>query len=311
MTEEERITFGFNVYCWGEQYQDALLIDCILPLFSRLTADCDAHRLWFDRATLRGPHIFGLVTVPVRHQENARDLIRVKLERFLCERPSQRQLTAQELNASHLDAGGKSLCDADLEDGIGANNSFKVFIHEGPDTRYPFFLWKEDNLFWRITAGLTMFILRQLAAGVKKNRLALVALIAFDKVFFEDSGEAKQYWTYHLSTLIPRLDVSRLGSSHVQAMLGHTISEEGFAQILQWRNGHVEDEMADSFTEIEEFFRDLQPVVGKAAGSARSVARELLHVLLKQLGISTLRQIPIIFSLLALSTDVQVPVGHR
>jgi hypothetical protein len=314
MKDIQASTLGFNVYCWGEQYQDALLADCILPLFSRLKTGCDVQRLWYDRATLRGPHIFGLATVPACRHVEIMELIHTQLMRSIDEQPSRQRLTAGELNVLHLDAGGKALCDADLEDGMAANNTFRVFVHTGPDARYPFSLWKDNELFWRISAQLAMFTLRQVAArkpAVQKISVALVALLAFDKVFFERSKEATKYWTYHISTLIPNLDVKRLAPSHIRAVLGHTISPKDFARISEWRCGRMEGGLADQSCDLEECFRELQSVVGELVGKARTAARELLHVLLKQLGVSTMRQIPLIFSLLAMKMDVQAPGGDK
>ena len=40
--------------------------------------------------------------------------------------------------------------------------------------------------------------------------MALHALVAFDNAFFEHGEEAQEYWNFHVKTLLPNLDVSRL-----------------------------------------------------------------------------------------------------
>ena len=134
LAESGTITLGFNAYWWGESYQDALLAKAILPLFQQLIAECGLSRLWYDRATLRGPHIFALMTVPVELEKQAQALMLAALTKARNDQPSRYQISSQELQALHLDAGDKALCDADHEDGLAANNTFAIFVHRDADT---------------------------------------------------------------------------------------------------------------------------------------------------------------------------------
>jgi len=88
------------------------------------------------------------------------------------------------------------------------------------------------------------------------------------------------------------------------------MSPESLALIREWHGGHPEKDLGSDYAELKECFRQLHFLLGALAGRSRSAARELLHVLLKQLGISTLRQIPMIFSLLSLSYETREPAGH-
>jgi|SRR5947209_6196498 len=297
------VTIGFNAYYWGEQEQNFLLAKGIGPLLREADARWNPVRLWYDRSTMRGPHIFGLLTVGRQNALAVQELLRSGISGFMKKHPSTHYLSKEKMAAFHKDASGKAFCADDLRDEMAGNNELLVFVHEDAEQHYPFSLCCDSRaeVFWLACKDLAFWTLLQLDSSQPPDLAAIQLLLACDYLLLGNEEWKKEYWSYHISTLIPHLDYRRMSSEHVNAILDRLVSPDSLARIAEWKQqmSHAAD-IAQPVQELLRTVSRLRPFISQPATRDQAMLRELIHVGLKQLGIYIVRQIPMIFTMAAL-----------
>ena len=302
-TKNEFVTIGFNAYYWGEQEQNFLLAKCIGPLLRESDARWSPARLWYDRGTMRGPHIFGLLTVRGEDALKLQELLRSGISGFMEQHPSTHYLSGEQIAAFHKDAGGKAFCADDLREEMAGNNQLLVFVHEDAEQRYPFRLCCDSRAkaFWLACKNLAFWTLLRLDSSQPPELAAIHLLLACDYLLLGNQEWKKEYWSFHISTLIPHLDYRRMSSEHVNAIVDRLVSPESVARIAGWKQqmSHAAD-VAQPIQELLRMVSLLRPIISQPVARDQAMLREIIHVGLKQLGIYIVRQIPMIFTMAAL-----------
>ena len=308
----ECVTLGLNAYYWGDQEQDFLLAEGIGPILREADQRWDLARMWYDRGTMRGPHIFCLVTARSDQAAAAMEFLQTKIAGFIQRHPSNCPLPADQLAALHRDASGKAFCAADLAEGMASNNELLVFIHENGEQRYPFRLCSDSRAraVWQAWKKAAFWTLRQIESAEPLEASAVWFLLACDHLFFNSADARKEYWGYHASTLIPNLDYRRMSGEHAKAMAGRLVSPQSIARIALWREQMSSGELSSQAEALLAVLSSLQPQIAQPLERDRALLRELIHVSLKQLGIHVVRQIPMIFTVAALNwTQPEIQAG--
>ncbi|MBZ5489575.1 MAG: hypothetical protein LAO76_01425 [Acidobacteriia bacterium] len=299
----EIVTFGLNAYYWGDPEQDFLLAEGLGPILREADLRWDLARIWYDRGTMRGPHIFCLLTSRSDQAAAAMEFLRAKIAVFIQRHPSNCPLTADQLAALHRDASGKAFCMADLAEGMAGNNELLVFFQENAEQHYPFRLCSDSRAeaVWRAWKKAAFWILRQIESAESLEASAVWFLLACDHLFFKTADARKEYWGRHIGTLIPNLDRHRLSGEHVQAMACRLVSPQSMERIAAWREQISSADRPPQAEELLAIISQLQSQIAQPLGRDQALLRELIHVSLKQLGIHVVRQIPMIFTVAALS----------
>ena len=308
----ECVTLGLNAYYWGDQQQDLLLAEGIAPILREADRRWDLARMWYDRGTMRGPHIFCLVTVRSDQAAAVMEFLRTEIAGFIQRHPSSYTLSADQLAALHRDASGKAFCAADLAEGMAGNNELLVFVHENAEQRYPFRLCSDSRAMavWQAWKKAAFWTLRQLESAESLEASAVWFLLSCDHLFFNSADTRKEYWAYHAGTLIPNLDYRRMSGEHAQAMADRLVSPQSIARITVWREQVSSGELSPQVEALLAVLGSLQPLIAPAREHDWALLRELIHVSLKQLGIHVVRQIPMIFTVAALSwTQPEIQAG--
>jgi hypothetical protein len=300
----EFVTLGFNAYYWGTQEQNFLLAKSIGPLLKEADRRWSLARMWYDRSTMRGPHIFGLITIRRDQAAAATEFLQAEIGGFMARNPSACCLDARQIAALHRDASGKAFCKADLRKEMAGNNELLVFTQENAEQRYPFRLCNAPHAeaLWQAWKQAAFWTLLQLQSPETLDAAAVHFLLACDRLLLGGPESRKEYWAYHASTLVPNLDYCRMSGEHAKAMVDRLVSPQSMARIAAWR-----EQMSSSIEthpETRELFSaigPLQRVITQPLERDQALLRELVHVSLKQLGIYIVRQIPMVFAMAALN----------
>jgi hypothetical protein len=235
------------------------------------------------------------------------------LSRYIAQRPSTCQLSLKDLEALHDDGGGKAMCDYDLESGFAANNSFADFCEANTGNKYPFSLFREfaPDVFFPAEKRLCLLTMEYLHNDeqARADMYGLQFLIACNEILFHDQQQASRYWAYHASTIVTNLDFTKLRRSTVTQLLSKSVCQESLLRVRAWRQqitdhlaGRTSHETAQTSIPIFKaisVIEQLRAAIDRFDDQVFTILREIIHLFLKQLGIPTLRQIPMIFLLIA------------
>ena len=290
---EEVKHVGLNVYVWGGEAQDRLLVECLGPAACELRSSGLTSGFWFDRSDVRGPHIFGIFTTSAWAAPRVADHVSSRLDDYLSTRPSTRSLSRETLEARHLECRGVTLSAADADVGFADNNSYRLFEHEREG--YPFSIsagLPAAEQLWGVARDLTLWSIEQLSR--KRSTAAAVRCIAaFDESLRRASMNAEDCWRHHAASLIPALE-ERLaaGDAEILAALPAAVGQDN------WRAfSRVWEEVERDPATWRPLERLLQLAVGGEAWPVDrtwALLREVKHVTLKQLGLPVALHLPLI-----------------
>lgn len=301
---------GLNVYLWGAQHQDRMLVSCMAPTVQDLKSQKLVEVFWFDRFDARGPHLFMLLTVVPGALATVRERLATEIGAYLMEHPSTEVLPEEELATRHAETRGKALCAQDEIPGTADNNSYVFF--EQNRSGYPFWLNIREEV-WALVGDLTAWSIRQLSVlSVGPPLAAAVRWMAGLELTLRSTGVAPQYWRYHAGTLL-------IGLEEWIAQ-----SEEGVS--LAFLERLAKSKNRDTFSRL---WSDVEangtpwPPIGQMAelaireDSSRplhrfSLLREIVHVALKQLGVPVKLHIPLVlFSWLQSCQHTPAPAASQ
>lgn len=304
---------GFRIQYWGVEEQSQLIYGSLLPVVRGLYEGGAITRVWYDRYNLRGPHISLIVGSEDAHKDKVKRVIESALARYVRHRPSTRLLSIAELNSLHRDSiKSPEMSGADVT--FIPNNSIHSYDIPLVDCVYPFTLCplavlNELVAVWNSISLLSMKYLKRWQTS-HVDALALRVMFLIDGIVFTTRQGALRYWLYHASTLL-RPAAGTVLYSNVMAALSEIVSPE-----LQRKSRVLESQIrafklpqapnsglhAGTLNIIEEFspvIRALSDAIGHNNVFNQVLLREIVHVFLKQLGIATVRQIPLIALLIA------------
>ena len=307
-------TLGFNIYYWGIEEQNRLIGECLLPALRNICKGRKVSRVWYDRSNIRGPHLFLLLTTRDSHcPAFCSDLLR-ELHRYLQLRPSMKHLTETELLLLHDDMHGVTYCDKDLLGGLCANNSVSQFVWFDDEKHFPGRICRSKGrkALFSFAKKMSLLAMRQVSGPDPKacDTFGLQFLMACDEILFDSREEANRYWRFHAGTLIRNIDPERLSPEITTALLARTVSEATLSLSRTWRANLAHSLVRKGRTasknkmpvmmavSVVQAFRD---ALRKIGGDADRIRRELIHVFLRQLGIPVLREIPMVFLMIASS----------
>jgi hypothetical protein len=288
------IHLGANVYTWGEDAQDRLLVDCLGTAADELRSRGLLELFWYDRFDARGPHLFALFTVPTHAAESARALLADRIEDHLRKFPSTLFLSREEVETRHAECRGKALAAVDRQPGLVENNTYCLF--EQPPHGYPFRVSQglagEAEL-WGFWDDLVHWVLQQIRNRPENSHsgTAVRWFAQLDQAV-ASTGEATSFWRYYATTLLPPL-TGRLA----------TEEEEVLRALPTW----VGDKNRKAFSRIWDssirslllwpHFAQLVTLATREEGEASlrwNILREVVHCTLKQLGVPVSLHVPLV-----------------
>jgi hypothetical protein len=282
------VNLGIVVYAWGALHQDRLLLDGLAPLVAALRRQGLVRRFWLDRLDIRGPHVFAILTVPGEAAPEIAGRLEARLGEHLAAHPSSAVLSPEQLARRHGEARGRRLCEAHGRPGFAANNSFEVFEH--PPRGYPFWLSADlagEEELWDLAADLPLWSIRQLAARPGSPAMAAARrwTASVDRELRLAGAQPADYWLHHAPTLIPDL-FEGMGPEERAETLTRLAADVG----------DKEPDLARAWEDVA----GAGPVWPGLPGMVRLVApawpllREIDHIVLKQLGVPSVLQIPLV-----------------
>jgi hypothetical protein len=289
---------GANVYCWDQEAQNRLLVDCARPFVEELRRELGFTRFWFDRFDARGPHVVLLLTVPPGEDLLAAERLGSRLSAFLSTQARHGTTSLEEVEKRHLSCKGLTLCEIDGEPGLAAENSYRLFTHSA--WGYPFRLTRglpEETAWeaWGLLDELTSWTVSRLAAGPSGStvRMAVRWLAAFEGLLREMHPQPEQYWRFHASTLLFGLPKQlEEDEARVRESLRSAISprnEQAFSAI--WEE---EGASGPCWPELRELLRHVLAEADPPAPSPWRLPREIVHWTLKQLCLYVAAEIPLV-----------------
>jgi hypothetical protein len=302
--------FGFRIQYWGVDEQSWLIYGSLLPILRPLYAGEAITRVWYDRYNLGGPHISLVVGTDDKDKDKVKLDIQSALEQYVRRKPSTRLLSLDELTRLHRDSVKGSETSDDVR--FVSNNSIQSYDIPLVDCVYPFNLCplgvsREVVAVWSSISLLSMEHLK-FSASSYVDSLALQVMFLIDEIVFTTREEALHYWLYHASTL---LKTSNLLYSKLMTALSQIVTPEHqrISRLLegQMRQSNLPppanvDLPTSALDIIEQFspvIRRLSHAINHENVPSYPMLREIVHVFLKQLGIATVRQIPLITLLIA------------
>lgn len=203
---DNRSRLAINVYAQAEASQNRVLLQCLGPALRSRRARGDVYAYWWNRLDIRGPHVFGVVTVAESRRAAVRAELERALETHLRAHPSP-EIDPAALLARHEECRGMILCAADALPGMAENNSFRILDH--PWRGYPFNYSEgvaEEDALWTLATDLCDWTLRQLAADEGNPTAAAIGLIASLDLALDAAGlDAAACWRFHLGRVLPAL----------------------------------------------------------------------------------------------------------
>jgi hypothetical protein len=292
------LNLGMAVYIWGPRHQDRLMLECLAPAVAQLRQQGLVSGFLVDRYDARGPHLFAVLIVPSEAAPEIADQLAARLEEHLTAHPSSEILTPKQLARRHAATRQRQQCEVDKRPGFAANNSFEIFEH--PAHGYPFQLSatlareedKED--LWDLLADLTLWTIGQLAVQPGSPAMATglrwVASVARE---LRLSGvPPADYWRHHAVTLLPDLFSGR-GPDDETTMLSALAVDIGVRNPVFARAWQETAETGPVWPRLPGMVRlilDGHP----GLASPWPLLREIDHTVLKQLGLPTALQIPMV-----------------
>jgi hypothetical protein len=280
---------GVNVYLWGAAHQNRCLVECVRPLVTRLAADGACGGFWFDRFDARGPHLMFVLEVREGYESAVRAWLGRALDAHLDAHPSTTTLSAESVAALHAGCRGKVLCDVDTEPGLGANNTYRVFVH-GRDA-YPVALVDNGCLdgLWRSWCDASTWAVDRLADG-SAERAAIDWVGGVARALPGADPFPERYWREHAARLLPWFDdhVKDRGIRRVAEDLRRSLHAAGGNALMKSLGSPQHPSPA----------ADLVRLVCTAAEPVRGARRVLLyaitHTALKQLGLRVPHHVPLV-----------------
>jgi hypothetical protein len=289
---------GANVYCWDQEAQNRLLIDCLQPCAEELRRETGFTRFWFDRFDARGPHVVALLTVPLGADLLAADRLEGQLNAFLSTHSRPSTTSLEEVEKRHLSCRGMALCPIDGEPDIAPDNSFRLFTHSS--WGYPFRLTRglpEETAWetWELLDKLSAWTISRLAAvhGGSTSRTAVRWLASFEQILREACSQPEQYWRFHASSLLFGLPKQlEENESRVREALQSAISqqnEQAFSAI--WDEEEIS---GPCWPGLRELLRCVLTEADPPAPLPWRLPREIVHWTLKQLCLYVAAEIPLV-----------------
>jgi hypothetical protein len=283
---------GMNVYCWAWEAQNRLLAECLAPEVRGLCAEGLIRRFWFDRFDARGPHVFGLLTLPAEAFPEVSERLVARLDEHLAAHPS-RDLPRERLQEFHDATRNRKLCSADGLPGIAANNSYILFEHGS--TAYPFSLSAglpgEEEL-WQLLHDFSLWAVDWIAVRTDTRPISVAVRWAAELAgALRAAGQAAAYWRYHASTLILGLK-DRQVEAEVEGALPRAIGEKNFAAFSRlWSEVEASGPVWPLTGRLVEV---ALTEAGRPENRRFALLREVVHSGFKQLGLSVVLEIPLV-----------------
>lgn len=310
-TGESISVLGANVYLFTARMQNRFLAEVLAPGLPALASGRDGFRFWFDRFDARGPHLFLLFWVEASEIDDLRAQMEALISDFLESSralgPSADNPSAARIEELHAACSGKSLCQADRLAGMAEEFDFEMFTQ--PDSGYPFHLTPTHgprDAVWSQVSDLSRWCLEQrLAAGEKPATAAALRLVAsLDRELERSPIDPLAYWHRHVQSLMPNIDtlLEEKGSGVVEGLLT-SVGEQNrgvFERVWSW---------AETAQPAWEGLPTLLLCLGERPSTeAVRLLREIVHVSLKQLGLSVPKHFPVVLYAWASHRLSAVPV---
>jgi hypothetical protein len=289
------VNLGMAVYVWGPRHQDRLLLECLAPALVELRRERLARAFCLDRGDARGPHIFAVITLPREAAPETAGRLAARIGSHLAAHPSTVTLTPEQLTRRHGESRLKRQCEMDGRPGFGTNNSFEIFEH--PARGYPFGLSARlpgEEQLWDLVTDLTLWAIAQLTArpGSPAMAAALRWVASVERELRLAGVRPADYWRYHAATLIPDL-LGTLEPEEQTAVLTELAADVGatsptFAQA--WQEIAEAGSVWPRLPGLVRLLLEGSPELP----SPYLLPREITHIVLKQLGVPTILQIPLV-----------------
>lgn len=291
MTAPTTARLGCTIYHHGEREQSRLLTGCVGPLARALAERGLCHELWWTRFDARAPHVLALFTGRADAMPALREQVAAAVSAYLAESPSRAELSEEERAERHRNCRGKALSPVDCYPGHPDDNTF--VLHDHSAEPYPYFLTGDmpaGERVWRFASALSLWAIDCLAASPERaaTGAAVPWLSAFERALAAAGHAPRGYWRYHAGTIMGDLD-TRLAT-------GRIVPSQAMSRIGA-RNRRVLAQLWDQPPSPgAPDPAELVEAVGVGSNEAQrlGVLREILHVLLLQLGLPTHLQIVII-----------------
>jgi hypothetical protein len=289
---------GANIYCWDQEAQNRVLVDCVQPFVAELRQELGLTRFWFDRFDARGPHVVLLLTVPLGEDLLVAERLGSRLSSFLSAHPPSGKTSVEEAEKRHLSCKGLTLCEVDGEPGLAPENSYRLFTHSA--WGYPFRLTRglpEETAAaaWGLLDELGSWTVSRLAAGPSGStvRMAVRWLASFEGLLREIHPQPEQYWRFHASTLLfglpKQLEENEAGVREALRSAVSPGNEQAFSAI--WDE---ESRSGPCWPPLRELLRCVLAEADPPAASPWRLPREIVHWTLKQLCLYVASEIPLV-----------------
>lgn len=312
----QSIALGFNVYLWGEDSQNRFLSECLAPVVEGLHREGVLERFWYDRMGTRGPHLFILIAVQRSLASQVDEQLRSVITGYLNRRPSTEVLTPSEVLRIHEDMRGKVFCQPDTLEILAENNTFHAF--QQAEDEYPFFLIDKATPgfeLWPCITNLHRWSLSCLQQDAPaRSKFAAIFALVFNEVCFQNDAIAVDYWKYHSETLLIGLDRAPLDDKTLAHVLPQLIRTRNLSALKSYGDllrGDRYQSILKLSNEARESVQTLKRYISVASKQGfqalpvtdKIVVREILHVLLKQFGLSVPQHVPILLFLWLMSSE--------
>lgn len=292
-SEGAAVHLGCTIYYWGHREQSRLLVECIGPLASRLREQGLCRRLWFNRFDARGPHVYAVFTAAPDAFEELSAAVSDAVQAYLDASPSRTEMTPEALAERHAACRGKTQGVADAAPGLARNNTF--YLNPHAPGGYPFALSEGmaagDEL-WRLVEDMGSWALSRLDEAESGAATGPAArwLVAFERALAAAGHSPAAYWRHHAGTLAlgfeDRVARGQASAGEVLARLGER-NRHSLSRLWQAPPGDVGPDPGR-----------LVALVGADPGATTEQRhrrwREIVHVLLNQLGVSVAATLPMV-----------------
>jgi hypothetical protein len=280
---------ALNVYLWDWSEEDRLLVQVLGPALRELRSEGLVRSFWFTRFDARGPHVFVLLSTPPLGATVVRERLGTLLGE-LAAYGGTGDLAPGELEKRHTECRGRHLCSIDAEPDFAPRNSYRFAVQ--PPNGYPYHLLPAtaDEL-WELMTELSSWNLEHLN-GAKSSAAALRWVATMDQALTLAGMDAAEYWRYHATTLLISL-AERLETNEeaVLAALPRSVGDRNRAVFDRaWDEPEPSPEPWPGTARLVEAIRsmDLSP------STRWAVLREIDHGALIQLGLPTLKHVPLV-----------------
>lgn len=286
------VHLAINVYCWGDESQKRLLVDCLEPAARAVLRERLARRFWYTLFDARGPHVFALFSAQDGRAAELEARLCAELDTYLEESPSAEPLAREEVERRHLECRGKQLCAVDAEDGLARNNSYRM-CRQPPDG-YPFWTGggtpREDEL-WDACGELAFWAMDQLRANSRAAPVWWTA--ALQRALSRRVANAAEYWRYHATTLLLGLEAMLEADEEAAlAALSGAVGEQNQAVFRQVRE--AVESRSGAWPLLDRVVELASARSGSTPGERWGLLREVNHNVLAQLQQPVRTRIPLV-----------------